>query len=186
MAVRRSYFQTAWVVHDLDSAMHRWIGDACIGPFFVLRHSQIDDPVYRGSPVMPDISLAVAQVGPMQIELIQQHDNEPSPFNLDLPSVGVHHHVAAATDDLDADIEYYAARGVEAVFTGLVAGARFAFFDTRPTLGFMTELMEHSPSVEGMFEFVSRAGSEWDGCEPIRPLPNWHEPRREAHRTEYA
>ncbi|MTD56535.1 VOC family protein [Amycolatopsis pithecellobii] len=171
MAVRRSYFQTAWVVQDLATAIPRWLEQALVGPFFVLPHSRIDDAVYRGSPVTPDISVAVAQVGPMQVELIEQHDKEPSPFTVELPSMGLHHHIAATTDDLDADIEHYASQGVEAVFTGLVGDARFAFFDTRSSLGFMTEIMEHSPAVEELFGLVARVGAEWDGSDPIRMLP---------------
>ncbi len=172
MAVRRSYFQTAWVVHDIGIAIHRWVEQALIGPFFLLPHSRIDDSRYHGSPVTIDISVAVAQVGPMQIELIEQHDGQPSPFTVDLPQPGIHHHIAATTDDLDADIRYYENRGVEPVFTGLSGHTPFAFFDTRSSLGCLTEIMQRDPSVEGLFELIDRAGADWDGSEPIRSLPS--------------
>lgn len=160
MTSRRSYFQTAWVVNDLEQAVHEWVNRAQIGPFFLLPHSRID------------ISIAVAQVGPMQIELIEQHGRQSSPFTVELPQAGAHHHIAAMTDDLDEDIRYYANQGIVAVFTGLVGDARFAFIDTRSSLGFLTELIQRGSSVEGLFEFVSQAGAEWDGSDPIRSLPS--------------
>jgi len=162
MTSRRSYFQTAWVVNDLEQAVHEWVNRAQIGPFFLLPHSRIDNSVYHGSPVTVDISIAVAQVGPMQIELIEQHGRQSSPFTVELPQAG----------DLDEDIRYYANQGIVAVFTGLVGDARFAFIDTRSSLGFLTELIQRGSSVEGLFEFVSQAGAEWDGSDPIRSLPS--------------
>ncbi len=172
MTSRRSYFQTAWVVNDLEQAVHEWVNRVQIGPFFLLPHSRIDNSVYHGSPVTVDISIAVAQVGPMQIELIEQHGRQSSPFTVELPQAGAHHHIAAMTDDLDEDIRYYANQGIVAVFTGLVGDARFAFIDTRSSLGFLTELIQRGSSVEGLFEFVSQAGAEWDGSDPIRSLPS--------------
>lgn len=104
MTVRRRYFQTAWVVRDIEIAMRNWVEQALVGPFFLLPHAPIGDCRYRGSEVAIDFSVAVAQVGPMQVELIEQHDSQPSPFTLDLPQPGIHHHVAATNDDLDADV----------------------------------------------------------------------------------
>jgi methylmalonyl-CoA/ethylmalonyl-CoA epimerase len=58
--------------------MQRWIATARAGPFFVNAHAGVENTRYRGEPMAIDFSGALAQAGPMQIELIQQHSDTPS------------------------------------------------------------------------------------------------------------
>ena len=169
MGIRRNYFQTAWVVDDLETAMKRWLESSLVGPFFVVPHTQVEDPVYRGSPSELDMSVAMAQSGQMQIELIQQHSDGPSPYRDSVPAgTDAMHHVAAITDYFDADLEHYARIGVDLAFLGRFGDARFGYFDTRDSIGCMTELLERRPSLEGLFGMVASAGADWDGSDPIR------------------
>lgn len=71
--------QLAFIVEDIDVAMQYWGDTLGIGPFFVKRKIQFSDYVYRGkAAASPVVSIALANSGFMQIELIQQHDNLPS------------------------------------------------------------------------------------------------------------
>src|SRR6185503_5307847 len=65
------------VVRDCEDAMQRW-GKMGVGPFFTMRFT-VDDFIYLGSPVpAPEVTLCFAHSGPLQIELIQQHNDAPS------------------------------------------------------------------------------------------------------------
>jgi hypothetical protein len=160
------------VVDDVEASARAWAEQARIGPFFLLPHLSLEEPAYRGRPSSIDVSVAIAQVGPMQIELIQQHDDGPSQYRDSVPAGhDAMHHVAAFSDDLDAELAYYERIGVELAFSGLVAGTRIQYFDTRRSIGCMTELVERTPSIEELFGMIADAGSTWDGSEPMRPLP---------------
>ena len=74
------FFQAAWVVNDLEEAMHRWIKTVRVGPFFVMPHVEVTQTCYHGTPTAIDFSGALAQSGPLQIELIQQHSDTPSAY----------------------------------------------------------------------------------------------------------
>lgn len=71
--------QTAFVVRDIDEAMRHWSFNLGIGPFFVKRMLLFADFHFEGkSRKSPCVSIALANSGDMQIELIQQHDQTPS------------------------------------------------------------------------------------------------------------
>ena len=71
--------QLAFIVDDIDAAMAYWSGTLGIGPFFIKRAISFDHFVYRGTPSpSPTVSIALANSGYIQIELIQQHDQNNS------------------------------------------------------------------------------------------------------------
>ncbi|NWK98298.1 methylmalonyl-CoA epimerase [Sphingobium lactosutens] len=166
--VPSGFFQSAWVVEDIDRAMHNWVS-AGVGPFHVVRRAQVQDLRYRGEPAQVDFSVAIAQSGPMQIELIQQHDDHPSHYrDVYAPGEEGFHHVCRYTADFDADLADHAARGGIAAVTGRSGDMRFAFLDTRATLGCMTEIIEDSATMRGFFDLIARSAIDWDGIDPIR------------------
>ena len=65
-----------------------------------------------------------------------------------------------------------AAQGYELAATGTVAGsgATFAYVDTSPVLGHMTELLTYSDDIRGLFDMVAAASVDWDGSDPKRSL----------------
>ena len=73
-------FQVAWIVNDLESSIRRWIQTARVGPFFIIPHPILTNLQYRRHASTIDISVAVAQTGPVQVELIEQHSDGPSPY----------------------------------------------------------------------------------------------------------
>ncbi|MDX1580959.1 MAG: VOC family protein, partial [Alphaproteobacteria bacterium] len=76
----RTVFQNAWVVTDVFEAARKWVDFYGVGPFYVMEHLDLADIKYRGEPGKLDISVALAQAGPVQIELIQQFNPDNSAY----------------------------------------------------------------------------------------------------------
>jgi hypothetical protein len=163
--------QLAWVVNDLEEAARRFNRIYGCGPFLMNRHIKLGDPRYRGQPMRTDFSTALAQAGDVQIELIVQHDDTPSVYR-DLHAAGSEgfHHVAMIVPDVAAEVERYRALGFEVGFTGRFGNAEFAYVDTAPALGHMTEILPDNAMLRGFFATVRRAAEAWDGVEVIREL----------------
>ncbi len=71
--------QLGFVVHDLDRALEYWTKTLRVGPFFTIRNVVPEKWHYRGQPSLaPRASIALANSGDLQIEIIQQHDDHPT------------------------------------------------------------------------------------------------------------
>jgi hypothetical protein len=67
-----------YVVRDIKVAMDHWAKSLGVGPWFYNPHYEFDSFIYRGSRYDElDISVAMANSGEMQIELIQQRCETP-------------------------------------------------------------------------------------------------------------
>jgi hypothetical protein len=167
----RQVVQNAWVVRDIDRAMQRWTETLGIGPFLELPPMVPDRYLYRQADVRPEIRVALAQSGEVQIELIQVLTDDPSIYEDVLASGDSgYHHVCIFTDDIDADIVHHERLGLEIPVVGQHGNVRFAFVDTRPVLGCMLEIITDSPLIRGIYGAVRRASDTWDGSDPVRPF----------------
>jgi hypothetical protein len=71
--------QLGFVVHDLDRALEYWTKTLGVGPFFTIRNVVPEKWRYRGQPSPASrASVALANSGDLQIEIIQQHDDHPT------------------------------------------------------------------------------------------------------------
>ena len=70
--------QNGYVVHDIQAAMRHWIEVLGVGPWFYVERLLVPDFTYKGQPSPVHISLALANSGPLQVELIQQRNDAPS------------------------------------------------------------------------------------------------------------
>ena len=71
---------------------------------------------YRGAESVLDVQVAVAQAGPVQIELIQQYDESPSVYReLTAAGTSLMHQCATITADYDGQTAHYASLGYELV-----------------------------------------------------------------------
>ena len=168
----RFIVQMAWVVTNLDIAIERWRKAMGLGPFFVGRHLKWTDPIYRGEPSLADYSIAIAQAGSVQVELIEQHDDSPSVYRELVPAGGVgFHHVAILATDYAVEIANYEARGHQQVFYGRYGPIQVSFIDTVSAMGCMLEVIEETPYGQRIFETIRRAATDWDGkTDPVRDL----------------
>lgn len=169
--IERDIVQMSWVVDDLAAAMQSWLTYMGIGPFYVLPHLQIPDQQYRGQTVDVDYSIALAQAGRLQIELIEQHNDAPTCYRQTVArgSGTVLHHTAVLVPDYDACLGRYEAAGFTAIHVGRNNDFRFCYVDTSAVNGLMVEIVEDVPSIRKMFSIVSDAAETWDGhTNPIR------------------
>ena len=70
--------QNGYVVRDIEAAMKHWSTVLGVGPWFYTAHAPIQDFSYRGMRSNVDMAIALANSGPLQLELIQQHNDAPS------------------------------------------------------------------------------------------------------------
>jgi hypothetical protein len=164
-------FQAAWVVNDLEKSIRHWLATTGIGPFFVVPHAKVERILYRGAPATLDMSVGIAQAGPIQIELIQQHNDGPSAYR-DMYPKGQEgfHHLCTMTNSFDADVDRYRSQGCAAATQGAFGDMRFVYVDTRASLGHMTEIIEDRDSIKKMFKLIADAAVGWHGDDPIRYL----------------
>jgi len=163
-------FQIGLVVDDVLHAASEWVRVFGVGPFHVF--PRIETACwYRGDDTAVDMQIAVAQMGPVQIELIQQHCDRPSVYR-ELGGDGSRiHQLCVITSDYEGKKAAFARLGYPLVSEVFVRGQHVGFIDTLADFGFYTELAEDVPGfVEGLTR-VSRTCAEWDGItDPVRIL----------------
>ncbi|WP_285017989.1 VOC family protein [Novosphingobium sp. fls2-241-R2A-195] len=163
--------QVAFMVEDLEAACMDWVRTTGIGPFLTVPHVVLEEYSYCGRPASGlDFSVAIAQSGGVQIELIQQHCDNPSAYRDTVAKgQGGFHHLAIYTDDYDAMHARYTQQGFVTAVDGSFGGFRFSYIDTSATLGCMIELIEENPLQGEFFARIAGAAQGWDGSDPIRP-----------------
>lgn len=165
----RTIFQNAWVVDDLEAACLNWVEQLGVGPFFVTEYRSVfSDVRYRGAPGELDMNVAIAQAGPVQVELIQPITRRCAYRDSVPPGATGFHHMCVWTHDIDADTAYFEHIGYPTVNRAHVGDIHFAYYDTRPLMGCMLEVVSRTPMIVARFEQIARAAVDWDGREPIR------------------
>jgi Glyoxalase/Bleomycin resistance protein/Dioxygenase superfamily len=164
--------QLGYVVDDIEGAMAQWVEKLGVGPFYFLPSPPLVDLVYQGRPTGARIAVALSFSGPLQIELIQPLDDEPTPYRDFMVGHGTGlHHVARFAEDYDAVLAAYAERGMEPYFggRGLTERQRFSYFDTETHGGTCSELIE-TVEFAGFFDAIRGATVDWDGSDPVRTV----------------
>ncbi|WP_018634786.1 VOC family protein [Parafrankia elaeagni] len=162
--------QNGYVVRDIDQAIASWLSLG-IGPWYVLRERP-QAGVYRGQPCEVTVSVAFANSGDLQLELIQQHGDEPSIYSEFLASGREgYHQLAFWASDFGATMDSVAAAGWPVVWSGGGDGAtRYAYFEPPAGPATIIEIMELNPATEGMAKLVRDASASWDGSDPVRAI----------------
>jgi catechol 2,3-dioxygenase-like lactoylglutathione lyase family enzyme len=163
--------QLGFVVRDAEAALHAFkrVG---VGPFFTM-HFTMDDFVYRGRPgAAPEVTLYFAHSGPLQVEIVQLHNDVPSGYAefLDSGREGPQHVASWFADpaQYDAKRQELLKRGFVLVHEGASRemGARFAYFETDLPGGLMFEIAEALiPGVADGIRLMEEAARAWDGGE---------------------
>ncbi len=156
--------QIAFVVTDIRKAILHWntIG---VGPFLLLPHLALEQVIYQGRKTNPDISLAIAYQGHMQIELIQQHNSADSiyiDFLKDNPNGGMQHS-AIITNQYnkllielkEADIDI-----VQSIKT--VDGSNACYISTGSHPGSMIEIIENTEPMSLLFDDLKNCANNWN------------------------
>lgn len=162
--------QMAYVVPDIQKAMHDWADRLRVGPWFLIDHFTGLEPRYRGQPSHADVALAMSFAGHMMIELIQPNNDAPSVYKETIDRQGHgFHHWGVATWHFDREVERYEKSGFPTAFFAKVpSGGRVAYMDTTCELPGMVELIELGAGFDPTFARFYRATIGWDGKDPVR------------------
>jgi hypothetical protein len=153
--------QIAYSVADIQEAMRQYSELLHIGPWFLVGPFIPPKGVYRGATTKMHVSLALAFAGETNIELIQQHDEEPSVF----------HHWAIGARDFDKTVAHYRSRGYAEAFSDTAPmGFRVVYFDTTRDLPGMLEVIEMNAAAEQGFHQMYQAAREWDGAYTVNRI----------------
>lgn len=173
--------QLGFVVRDIHDAMKHWTTHLGVGPFFHVAEQPFTAFTFRGRPASPAFSVALAQSGGVQIELIQQLNDQPSAFNEFATEHGEGlQHVAYWTTNFDAAYAAAVDGGMSVLQEGISgSGApdeRFAYFTHDGPVGTVLELSETSGRKGELFAAVAAAADGWDGSDPVRDMNAWVRP----------
>jgi len=165
--------QTAYIVENVHESMARLVQDVKIGPWFLRERHVFLKQTYRGRPSHLELSIAFSFCGSMMIELIQQHNDEPSVYREVVAKRGYGlHHWGIAAEHFDQAVASYKSRGYELAYEAEVAlGVRVGYIDTTAHLPAMVEVIEMKPAQERIFTIMQQASVGWDGREPVRQRP---------------
>ncbi|WP_033295825.1 VOC family protein [Amycolatopsis jejuensis] len=164
--------QNGYVVEDLHRAVRHWTDVIGVGPFFVVDDQPLNGFRFRGEPSDARISVALAQSGGIQIELIQPLNDAPSAFT-EFGREGLQH-IAFWTDEFDTAMREAGRRGLTVLQEGCSgSGApdeRFVYFAAEQHPGTMIELSETCGAKGALFRAVAAAAEGWDGTDPVRDM----------------
>jgi hypothetical protein len=166
--------QLGYVVPDIEAAMKYWTETLGVGPFFYNPRVPIENYRYKGEAHEPHNSVALANSGDLQVELIQTRNDVPSMYR-DFTQAGRSglQHVAMWTSDYDSDLARLIAQGFKPIMQGEVGSrGRFVYFDTEYHPGAVIELSEVAGPKGEMFRLIREASIDWDGHVPVRPFPD--------------
>jgi Glyoxalase/Bleomycin resistance protein/Dioxygenase superfamily len=163
--------QNGYVVRDIQAAMDHWIRVIGVGPWYYIDRVKTDHFWHRGRDSDLEMSIALANSGDLQIELIQQRNAAPSMYTefLDAGREGLQH-MSFWTTDYQALYDRAIALGYKVGHEGQIGGAkgRFAYFDTEAHSGTVIEISDISGGKGRFFERIRQAAANWDGTDPIR------------------
>ncbi|SHI01135.1 VOC family protein [Marivita hallyeonensis] len=167
--------QLGYVVKDLEAAMTYWRDVMGVGPFFHFENAPVGDFKYYGVETDAKISLALANCGDMQIELIQPRDDKPSPYRdfLNEGREGLQH-LAFWSETFDADLAHAQTAGFKVILSGYAVqeDGLFAYFDdtAAPQPGVMVELSALTGAKKETFAMIKEKSLTWDGKIPVQRM----------------
>lgn len=164
--------QIGYIVSDIEASMDQWVKHG-VGPWFYIQTVQTDYFRYRGQDSPVEMSIALANSGDVQIELIQQRNDAPSGYR-DFLHAGKQgaQHLAYWTEDFQDLYDKALAAGYTVLHEGRIGGeeGRFAYFDTEFDQGTIIEISDISGPKGKMFGYIRDIAAAWDGTTPIRFL----------------
>lgn len=167
--------QIAFVPQDFDAALAHWTQNMGVGPFFVMENIVLEQGLFMGAPSDCRFTIALAQWGDVQIELIRQDNDAPSIYRGEyLPQGGAMHHICVLTDDIAAARAAVESAGGQVLTEGKVgADGAVVYADcgpeaTRPNAGAIVEILQPASGSEGFFAMIAEAAKGWDGSDPVR------------------
>ena len=166
--------QIGFVVNDIEQAMAHWSGHLGVGPWFYKADVGTTEFRYYGKPsAIPVLSIALANSGDLQIELIQQRNDAPSLYldSLRRSGEGAQHIAYWTEHRFDEHVQALLAAGyVEGHAGRMGTSGRFGYFVHPQLPSAIIEVSEMTGGKGEYFSYVKRKADSWDGNDPIRRL----------------
>jgi catechol 2,3-dioxygenase-like lactoylglutathione lyase family enzyme len=140
--------QVGFIVKDLDAAVENWVKLFGVGPwhFYTYGKPLVRKMSYHGKPVEHRMRLALANIGPLRIELIQPLEGDTVYADFVREHGYGMHHFGLLTDDMEASLAQARAAGLAMIMDGAGFGkdgdGHYAYLDTEAALGTTIELIE--------------------------------------------
>jgi hypothetical protein len=164
--------QVGYVVRDIEKAMAHWARTLGVGPWFYKEEVGTTQFNYYGKPSrLPRLSIALANSGDLQIELIQQRDDAPSLYldSLQRGGEGAQHLAYWTDTGFDDSVARLLSVGyVEGHSGRMGTRGRFAYFVHPDLPSGMFEVSEMARGKGEYFREIRQAAEAWDGSDPIR------------------
>jgi len=169
----RPPLQIAYSVSDLAQAAAAWARTLGAGPFFLAS----DGPLPLNAVACPEgdgtwsHTSCLGQWGLLLVELMEQHSAEPASLadQLGVGRDGLHH-VAITVPDPASESARLEDLGCPLIVRATTGGVEFIIHDASATLGCRVEIIETTPGLIAFNDALRRAGSGWDGSDPLRPI----------------
>lgn len=162
--------QVGIVVRDIEAAMRHWMNVCGVGPWFYTDRLAITQFSYKGQQYdQMHASIALANSGDVQLELIQQRCETPSMYR-DFLAAGHEgmQHWSSWPADYDAKYQHALANGYSVGQEGDSPRGRFVYFWQEGHPGTVIEMADATPERVRIFDAVRKAAVGWDGSDPIR------------------
>ncbi|WP_342363242.1 VOC family protein [Terrarubrum flagellatum] len=163
--------QLGYVVRDVEVAMKHWIEVFGLGPFLFLERGVAQPaPItrFRGEDTVIEMRLAFAYHGDVQIELIEQTNDAPSPYREFLARGGEGlQHLGFWVHDHEEACRKIEAAGYHPAYVIPMAGQPrpIIYYDSPAMFGPMLELTP--PEMRRSRQAVRNAVEAWKGGDPI-------------------
>jgi hypothetical protein len=164
-------FQLGHVVRDIEAAMRHWVQALGVGPFVYMENPGELEFTYRGQATSPRSSIAFSYSGEMQIELIQQRNDAPSPY-VDFLASGREglQHLAFYTDDMALACNQLEQNSLVQVYVMAPVGSdeRIYYYEDPAQPAAMVEVITLTPLRKRVHAAIRAATRDWTGDDPIR------------------
>ncbi len=163
--------QWGYLVRDLDEAMDCWMNQLGIGPWWGYRNVPATAQCNgQQNPILMSVGLAYHQG--MQIELIQQLDDAPSPYQYFYQrgtEAQALQQVAYMVPDVEGAIAQCQQRGMHEIGRILPSPALAYVYMSSPAMaGLAIELMPHDQNFLDDYARCAAEAATWDGSNPYR------------------
>lgn len=163
--------QWGYLVKDLDEAMTCWVEQLGVGPWWGYRNVPAKAIVDgQESDLVMSVGLAYHQG--IQIELIHQTNDVPSPYSYfyrDSEDAQVLQQVAYMVPDVDEAIRQCQQRGMHEIGRIVPApGTDYVYMSSLALKGLAIELMPHDQGFLDEYARCAAEAAQWDGSDPYR------------------
>ncbi len=163
--------QIGFLSRNIDESMAFYTDHFGVGPWFVMDQIALTNTAYLGAPCGITLSAALAAWGSMQIEIVQQHDDQPSIYrdwySRDFAR-DIQHHVAFWVDDFDEALQRADRRGFRVAQLGRLTRGAFAYLAHPGNPDQILELTEQSAARRATNAAIAEAARDWSGEQPRR------------------